>query len=124
MGWRITPIANRCQKPASVPLRRARRRGSGTRTGSALMRRPTTPSSAGSSVIAASMASATVIMPPRPTERSMFRGKSSKPNRPIETASPEKKTARPAVDIAIPTASGTVCPRASSSRKRLTMKSE
>ena len=49
---------------------------------------------------------------------------SIRPESPIPTASPEKATALPLVATARSTASPTVRPRRSSSRKRLTRKSE
>ncbi len=66
----------------------------------------------------------TTIEPPMPIERIAEAGKSNRLERPIETASPLKTTALPAVATAFSTASSVLRPRASSSRKRLTMKSE
>ena len=64
------------------------------------------------------------IMQAIPIERSAGNGKMRSPESPIATATPEKATALPLVPTAFSTAIPTVRPRASSSRKRLTMKSE
>ena len=79
---------------------------------------------AGNKVIAASTAIKTTRTPPMPTERNILMRKKMRPRRPIETVRPEKVTARPAVATVTATASSTLRPRVSSSRKRLTMKSE
>ena len=59
-----------------------------------------------------------------PIERMAGASNSSRPDRPIATAMPLNATALPAVATARSTASPTVRPRRSSSRKRLTMNSE
>ena len=57
-------------------------------------------------------------------ERIVANGKTISPESPMATAIPEKNTALPLVATALATASPTSRPRASSSRKRLTRKSE
>ena len=59
-----------------------------------------------------------------PIERMAGASNRSRPDRPMATAMPLKATALPAVATARSTASSTVRPRRSSSRKRLTMNSE
>ncbi len=59
-----------------------------------------------------------------PIERIAGASKITRPDSPIPTAIPLKATALPAVATARSTASATVRPRRSSSRNRLTMKSE
>ena len=82
------------------------------------------PSSAGSSVRAASTEKITTRAPPRPIERIDMNGMTTRPSRPTTTVSPEKKMERPAYSTVISTASATVRPALSSSRKRPTMNSE
>ncbi len=61
---------------------------------------------------------------PSPIERIVANGKTIRPDSPIATAMPENMTALPLVATARATASPTSRPCASSSRKRLVMKSE
>jgi hypothetical protein len=91
---------------------------------SAFTRGPSIPSIAGRNVSAKSTEQTTTIAAPRPIDRIAGNGKMTRPDRPIATATPEKRTALPAVPIAFSTACSTVRPRASSSRNLLTMKSE
>ncbi len=66
----------------------------------------------------------TVIIPDTPIEVSAEDLNQIRPPRPMATATAEKTTALPLVAMDCSTASPTLRPRASSSRKRLTMNSE
>ncbi len=90
------------------------------------MRCPSSDSTAGSSVRAASTLTATTSEPARPSERSALMSNVSSASMPMQTVTPLKSTARPAVATDQATASSTERPRgeASSSRNRLTMNSE
>ncbi len=93
-------------------------------TDSAFTRGPSIPSIAGRKVSANRTEQTTTIAAPSPIERMAGNGKTTRPDSPIATASPEKRTALPLVPTAFSVACSTVRPRASSSRKRLTMNSE
>ena len=67
--------------------------------------------------------SATTIDPAMPSDHGALKVNVVRPSRPMKTVRPEKSTARPAVAIATPSASGTSRSR-SSSRNRLTTNSE
>ncbi len=92
------------------------------------MRRPSTASSAGSTVRAAIIATSTAAMPPYPIERRKFCGKISREASDAATIRPENSTVRPAVAMVRATARLTLgrlssgC-AASSSRNRLTTNS-
>ena len=101
-----------------------RLRSLGRRTGNAFTRVPIMARTAGNKVIAASTAIKTTSTPPMPTERNIVIRKKTRPRRPIDTVRPEKVTARPAVAMVMATASSTLRPWVSSSRKRLTINSE
>ncbi len=82
------------------------------------------PRIAGRNVSAKKTEQPTTSALPSPMERIVANGKTIRPDRPMATAMPEKTTALPLVATARATASPTSRPWASSSRKRLTMKSE
>ncbi len=65
-----------------------------------------------------------IIIPAYPIERNPGTGNTTSAIRPIATVRPESTTARPAVAIAITTASWFSCPCARSSRQRVTISSE
>ena len=88
------------------------------------MRSPRTASSAGRKVSAKTTASPTTMTPPIPMAQRYEPRKKSSPERPVATATPENPTTRPAVPIARTSAASWLWPAASSSRYRLTMKSE
>ena len=92
-------------------------------TGSLSTRWPSTPSRAGRKVTDAATEKNTTSAPAMPSERSPGEGKKARPTTPTITATPLKKTERPARAVVTPTASLTVAPLCSSSRKRDTMKS-
>ncbi len=81
-------------------------------------RRPYSERSAGWSVVAPRIETTGIANPPTPIARMNGNGMNSSRASPIATVPPEKITARPAVRIVRTTASSTVGPRASSSRKR------
>lgn len=91
------------------------------------MRGPSTASSAGSTLSAATIATSTAAMPPKPMERRNICGNNSSPASEIATVRPEKQTVRPAVAMVRTSASSTRWGAggraASSSRKRLTTNS-
>ncbi len=86
--------------------------------------RPRSISTAGSSVTASRTITATTTIPARPTLRVSTIGVSSRAANPMTTVAPEVTTARPAVasirSVAVPASPE----RASSSRKRVTIRSE
>ena len=88
------------------------------------MRGPSTLSTAGSSVSAASTLRPTTIAPATPIERRALMSNVSRASSPIRTVAPENMTALPAVATEVPTACATESPWPSCSRKRLTMNSE
>ncbi len=104
--------------------RRAAPGRAGRRCCSALTRGPSMPRTAGRNVSAKKTEAATTSAPPMPNERSAVGSKRSSPDSPTATARPENATALPLVATVISTAVATSRPRRSSSRKRLTMKSE
>ena len=79
---------------------------------------PSTASSAGSSVIAASTETAGISMPPMPIERMNGSGRTIIESRPTATVEPETITERPACVIVSTSAVSTSSPSRSSSRKR------
>ncbi len=87
------------------------------------MPRPTTASSAGSTVSAATIAASTANIPPRPIERRNGCGKNVSAPSDTATVTPEKATVRPAVATERTTASCGSTPACSSSRNRDTTKS-
>ena len=89
---------------------------------SALTRWPSTASSAGSTVSAASVSTATVATPPYPIDRKKVSGKSIRLVSATATVTPETATVRPAVATVRATAASTVGWRCSSSRNLVTMK--
>ena len=123
----MTPLATRSQRPRSAAVgswstgRKRRTRPPGDHE---FTRGPTMPRNAGRNVRAKSTDVMTTIEPPMPIERIAGAAKSSNPDSPIATASPEKTTALPAVATERWTASPTVRPWRSSSLKRLVMNSE
>ena len=78
----------------------------------------------GSSVIATSVETSGISMPPYPIERRNGSGSAIRASRPIATVMPLKTTARPAVSIALCTASSPLWPCVRSSRQRETTSSE
>ncbi len=113
MGRRMTP-------GRAVPTRRSQgrwgERDDDDSTAAALRRAstfgPSTPSNAGSTVSAATIATSTAEMPPAPMDRRKFWGKSSSEDSATATVSPENATVRPAVATVRATASSTEEPRA------------
>ena len=79
---------------------------------------PSTASSAGSSVIAASTETAGISIPPMPIERMNGSGSTTSDSSPIATVEPETITALPAWVIVSTSAVSTSSPSRSSSRKR------
>ena len=114
-GRRRTKRAQRPHAPSSGWPRSTNRFGS-TRT--LLIRSPSTASSAGSSVIAASTETAGISMPPIPIERMNGSGRMIIESRPTATVEPETITERPACVIVSTSAVSTSSPSRSSSRKR------
>ena len=104
----MTLRASRAQPPL---VRRRPERRDRRRTGSASTRGPSTASSAGSRVSAATIATSTAAIPPKPIERRKTCGKISSPASAIATVSPETATVRPAVAIVRTTASSVLSPR-------------
>ena len=86
--------------------------------------RPSMASRAGSRVIESSTATATTMSPPMPTLRVSISGVRSRAPKPTTTVSPDVITARPAVASVLTAATRRRDPRASSSRKRVTISSE
>ena len=84
---------------------------------------PSTASSAGSTVSAATIATSTAAMPPNPIERRNICGKNSSEASATATVRPENATVRPAVAIVRDQRRLGVLPGASSSRNRLTTNS-
>ncbi len=82
------------------------------------------PSTAGRKVRAKTTELSTTSEPPMPMERRAGASNRSRPDSPMATARPLNATALPEVATVRSTASATVRPRVSSSRKRLTMNSE
>ncbi len=131
-GRAITQCAIRSQRealaasaasPTGRPsIRRVRSRSAWTL--SELTRGPSMPRTAGRNVRAKKTDAPTVSAPPIPNERKAVGWKSSSPDRPTATASPENVTALPLVATVIWTAVPTSRPRRSSSRNRLTMNNE
>ena len=116
IGWRIDSAPTRRQNglgPATSVRATARR----------FTRGPSQARRAGSSTSAPSSAAATASTPPTATLRSSGTGTHVITARLTATVSPETQTARPAVSSVTTTASATVRPRASSSRKRWTRSS-
>ena len=74
------------------------------------MRRPSTASIAGSSVMAASTDTAGISIPPSPIDRMNGSGITIMLSRPTATVVPETITERPAWRIVVTSASSTSCP--------------
>ena len=106
-----------------APTGRRNTRRSHGRTDSASTFGPSSASSAGSRVSAASIATRTALMPPKPIERRNTCGKISRPASETATVTPETATVRPAVAIVRASALSTSGWRRISSRNRLTMNS-
>ena len=131
IGWRMTHRATLSQRllrgrsaaRGGLP-RRTRSISKPPLTLSALTRGPSIPSTAGRKVRPKKTEHSTTIDPAMPIDEIAGETKKRRPSSPIATAMPEKVTALPAVPTAIWTASPTSLPRRSSSRKRLTRKSE
>ena len=117
-GRRMTKRASRAHPPSSFGVRSPRR------TLNLLMRGPRIASSAGIAVSAPITARMLTAMPAYPKERRKNWGKKSRAARATTTVSPETNTVLPAELTVAATASGTALPAASSSRKRLMMRSE
>ena len=88
-----------------------------------MIRGPSTASSAGSAVSAASIAIRTAATPPQAIERRNGIGKRSRPDSDSATVRPETATVRPAVASVAAIAVGVSRPAANSSRNRLTTNS-
>jgi hypothetical protein len=120
----MTLCAIRAQAPCSSVVRLGERwktRRSHGRTDSESTFGPSIASSAGSSVRAATMATRTALIPPKPIDRRKTCGKISRPASAIATVTPETATVRPAVAMVRASAvSVSGCLRISS-RNRLTM---
>ena len=91
---------------------------------SALTRCPSIPRTAGRNVSEYSTEQSTTSEPLMPIERMAGASNRSSPDSPMATAIPLNATALPEVATVRSMASATVRPRRSSSRNRLTMKSE
>ena len=87
------------------------------------MRRPIMPSSAGRSVSEANMVKATASAEATAGPRRKVTPSRSMPSSATITVVPAKKTARPAVSIAVTTASWTSSPSRRPERNRVTTKS-
>ena len=114
IGRLMTRLAQRRQNGDSRSLS-TMRFGSTRRL---LMRWPMIASSAGSRVIAAITETSGISRPPMPIERITGTGMMTMLTRPIATVEPETITERPACFIVSTSASSTVSPCESSSRKR------
>jgi len=79
---------------------------------------------AGRNVVASRTATATTNSPPTPTERVSESGVVTSAANPTTTVSPDVTTAEPAVSTVRMAASAAERPRLSSSRNRVTMRSE
>ena len=87
-------------------------------------REPAFASTTGSSVMATSVETSGISMPPKPIERRNGSGSAISASRPMATVMPLNTTARPAVSIALCTASSPLRPCERSSRQRETTISE
>ena len=114
-GRRRTKRAHRPQPPSSGWPRSTIRFGSMRML---LIRSPSTESSAGMSVIAASTETAGISIPPIPIERMNGSGRMIIESSPTATVDPETITERPACVIVSTRAVSTSSPSRSSSRKR------
>ena len=114
-GRRRTKRAQRPQAPSSGWPWSTKRFGS---TRPLLIRSPSTASSAGMSVIAASTETAGISIPPIPIERMNGSGRMTIERRPTATVDPETITERPAWVIVSTSAVSVSSPSRSSSRKR------
>ncbi len=119
-GRRMTNRAQRPQGPSSGWPLSTSRFGSSRRL---LMRSPSTASSAGSSVIAASTETSGMSSPPRPIERMNGSGSTIIDTSPTATVEPDTITERPACVIVSTSAVSTSSPSRSSSRNRKIMSS-
>ena len=127
IGRRMTACATRSQRAVragSTPSATGRNRWRRPPSDSALTRWPSIPRTAGRNVRAKTTEQRTTSAPAMPIERIAGASNRSSPDSPMATAMPLNATALPAVATARSTASPTVRPRRSSSRKRLTMNSE
>ena len=88
-----------------------------------MIRSPSTASSAGISVIAASTETAGISIPPIPIERMNGSGRITIESSPTATVEPETITERPACVIVSTSAVSTSSPSRSSSRNRKIIKS-
>ena len=88
------------------------------------MRRPSNAKIAGSGMRAPRTAIATTAIPAYPNDFRNISGKNIMEARVTKTVTPEKKTVRPAVATVFTMESSTLWPAWSSSRKRLTIRSE
>jgi hypothetical protein len=119
-GRRMTLRASRYQPP---DVSSGRRRATERRTRSALTRGPSTASSAGSTVSAASMSTTTVATPPYPIDRRNTSGKSMRLASATATVTPDTATVRPAVAMVLASAASVEPDLRSSSRNRPTTNS-
>jgi hypothetical protein len=119
IGWRLSVRAHFSQICGAwyQVSRRASQRGRS-------ISRPRMASRAGRRVIESITATATTMSPPIPTLRVSISGVSSSAPNPTNTVSPEVITARPAVARVLTAAICRRAPRASSSRNRVTTRSE
>ena len=115
-GWRTTGARTRRLIPPA-PMRRLSRQSSGTRGRST--QRPSATSSAGSTVIDPTTATATTTIAPSARESKVTTSTRKRPAMDAATARPETRIEWPEVWAAISTASRVVRPRARSSRSRL-----
>ena len=100
-----------------APIRRLRRHSSGTRGRST--QRPSLTSSAGSTVIEPTTATATTMIAPMASDVKVTKSTRKRPAIEAATAKPETRMEWPEVCAAISTASSVLRPRARSSRSRL-----
>ena len=118
-GLFITRLAIHDQNPSSL-VSSLKENG----TLSELTRSPNRESRAGKSTIDEVNATKVAQIPPQPREGRLVFWKNSIPVRPAITVNPENRIALPAVALVIAIAVRWSWPRRSSSRNRLTMKSE
>jgi hypothetical protein len=126
--WRDMNVAQRSHPPGRAPVTewwaavRALRRRCGTRI--ELMCRPARPRTAGTSVTAATIITATAIADMNPSRATYGTPESTRPVIAMTTVPPANSTACPAVPFARPMDSFTSMPAARFWRWRVTMNSE
>ena len=116
-GFRWTMRLQRAQKLFSVSVRRLRAPGRANRS----IVRPTKPSTAGNSVIAAAMTNKTASDAPTANPRMNDTPMRKRPSSEMTTVPPANSTARPLVSIECTTASSGSAPSCNASRYRVLM---